>query len=292
MINSYITSQKPKSKNVSAMDLKTSYLAPLVKDNCDRNRTSPFAFTGNKFEFRMLGASQSPALANCVLSTILADELVQVTKELESGKSVKEIVKQNYEVHKRIVFNGNSYDKQWSKIASERKLVDIKDSVEAYMSLLDEKNIELFERNNVLSKREIKVRYLSYLRTYCESIITESIVMNNIINKQIVPSLEKYLDFTQSLLKNCEKAHLDIDYLKDRAKDLNERIVSLVEDSKKLQNITNSAITLTDITEKANYCKAQLLPLFSETRQIYDEVEHSIPSQFKPFPTYDDILFD
>ncbi len=292
MINSYITSQKSRSKNVSAMDLKTSYLAPLIKDNCDRNRTSPFAFTGNKFEFRMLGASQSPALANCVLSTILADELLMVTKELEKGKSVKEIVKQNYEAHKRIVFNGNSYDNQWSKIASERKLVDIKDSVEAYKSLLDEKNIELFERNNVLSKREIKVRYLSYVKTYCETIITEGIVMNNILNKQIVPSLEKYLDFTQSLLKNCEKSHLDTDYLKDRAKDLNQRIIALTENSKKLQNILNSAISLNDVTLKANCCKDQLLPLYNETRNIFDEIEHSIPSEFKPFPTYDDILFD
>ena len=291
MIESYIKEQKNYKAKVTAMDLKTTYLAPIMKDNCDRNRTSPFAFTGNKFEFRMLGASQSPALANTVLSTILANELTLCYEKLSKGETVKDIVKENYELHKKIVFNGNSYDNEWTKLASTRGLEDIKDSVTAYMSLLKKENIELFERNNVMSQREIKVRFLSYIKTYCESIITEATVLNNILNKQIIPSLLKYLKSILQTQELCKENELNTLYLDEISMDINYRVETLYDYSKKLQSVLKSAI-FANIDKKPIICRDKLLPLFAKIRILFDEIEHKMPSEFKPFPTYDDILFD
>ena len=292
MIEAYIGTLKKHKKDVSTMDLKTTYLAPIIKDNCDRNRTSPFAFTGNKFEFRMLGASQSPALANAVLSTIVADQLEKVIEKLESQKTIKEIVKQSYEQHKKIVFNGNSYDNEWREEAKRRGLVDIKDSITAFDSLLDAKNIKMFEENNVLSKREIKVRYLSYIKTYYESILTEAVVLLNILNKQIVPSLLDYLRYILKTEKKCKLNKLKFSHLKKTAEDINNRVIALTKNSSKLQEILDEVETLTDAKQKAVVCRDKILPLLNKSRQIFDEIEHKIPKKFKPFPTYDDMLFD
>ena len=292
MIENYLNQKNLCSHEKTLLNLKTSTIAPLYKDSCDRNRTSPFAFTGNKFEFRMLGASQSPALANVVLATILADELEKAIQQLNSGKSVKEIVAKNYAEHKRIIFNGNSYDKMWQVEAQRRGLGDIKDSLSAFNVLLKKENIALFEKTGVLSEKEINVRYFAYIKTYFESIYTECKVLANILAKQIIPAVTNYFDFLMTVCQNAKSLNLDCGEIEKKAKIINEKITQLLKCKQNLTMALEYATTIPNMKEKAIFARDTILPLIQDTRNIFDAIENNLPNQFKPFPTYDDLLLN
>lgn len=292
LINSYLGSADEIKNSKTLLNLKTSCIAPLYKDRCDRNRTSPFAYTGNKFEFRMLGASQSPALTNVVLSTILSAELDEILHNLQNGRTIKDVVKQNFKEHSRIIFNGNSYDSKWIQMAKERGLVDIKDSVTAYKSLLDKKNIDLFEKLGVLSKKEIEVRYASYLKTYFETILTECKVLENMLNKQILPSLLDYMTYLSETIEHAQKNKLEISHYKEKLKKVSQDSILLSDLEKLLNEKIKRCQDEDDITKKAIYARDEMVATMQKTRDVFDVIEHSLPNKFKPFLTYDDILFN
>ena len=296
-LNDFVKSNKFKKKKSSLLELKTSSVAKPYKDNCDRNRTTPFAYTGNKFEFRMVGSSQSIALSNTVLATIVADELKIINNKLEKVEAenveatiVKQII-ENITNHSRIIFNGNSYDESWVKEAKARGLIDYKNSVECYSRLLDEKNIKLFEDNSVLSKTELKVRYETYMQTYINDCVTEAKTLLDICLKQVVPNIENYINKTIDSLTKIEKFGSKNKVANKNLKILIEKQNSLVEKIEELRQVINLLKQKEDLTEKAKFCQETIQKSMLAVREIYDEIEFVLPEENKPFPNYDDLLF-
>ncbi len=291
VLKEYEKNAKVDKKGKSLLDLKTSSVAPLYKDNCDRNRTSPFAYTGNKFEFRMVGSSQNPALCNAILALTVADELKIVNKKIENGYDVKKIISDNIKKHSRIIFNGNSYDFAWSEEAKKRGLVDFKNSVDCYERLLNEENISLFEDNKILSRAEILVRYDTYLKAYCDSALTEAKTMITMIESEILPAIEKTLKEKlelvcllksekmekNSIAKICEKFALKISKLTENCEKIRGDIVEL------------GKIFLSK--EKAIFVRDILLRDMAKMRNEFDEIENIIPEKNRPFPNYDLLLY-
>lgn len=296
MLNDFVSSNKVKKKKVAKLDIKTSSVAKPYKDNCDRNRTTPFAYTGNKFEFRMVGSSQSIALSNTVLATIVADELKQINEKIDnSNENVETVVAnaviKNITDHSRIIFNGNSYDESWAKEAKERGLKDYKGSVECYKRLLDNDNIKLFETSGVLSQTELKVRYETYMETYISDCLIEARTLLDMCKKQVVPCIAKYIN-------NLIEFYDDAEDFGVKDKTSNKKIKELIEKNNKLNDkIEELALcvenikTKKDLEHKAMLCQENVCYLMEEVRNIYDEIESELPDENKPFPNYDDLLF-
>ena len=291
VLNNFIKSSKISTKSKTLLDLKAQSISKFFKDNCDRNRTSPFAFTGNKFEFRMVGSSQSTALPNIVIATIVADEFRSINEKLTNGESVDKIIKNNIKNHFRIIFNGNSYTDTWKKEAEKRGLVDIRNSVDAYNHLITKDNIDLFEKHGVLSRQELEVRYETYLKNYSESGLIECQILSDIVKSQIIPSLQKYLNRLLSLHENLKNNKINDSVTIKTAKQINEYINIIYDLNEKLENNLKKTNDITNELELATFTHDTLLKNMQDIRDIYDTIEHTIPTDLKPFPTYDDILF-
>ena len=295
MMEDFVKLNKVKKKKVSLLDMKTSSVAKAYKDNCDRNRTTPFAYTGNKFEFRMVGSSQSIAFSNTVLATIVADEFRLINERLQKSKDPEqEIVKviiDNITNHSRIIFNGNSYDDNWAKEAKNRGLVDYKNSVECYKRLLDENNIKLFEDSGVLSNTEVKVRYDTFMETYVSDCLIEAKTLVDMCKKQVLPSIEKYINKLIDTNNKLEKFGVKNKEAITKTKNLIESNIIL---SKKVEELVASVDTIKNknkIEDKADYCQKEVCKQMEEVREVYDKIEVVLPDIDKPFPNYDDILF-
>ena len=295
MMEDFVKSNKVKKKKGSILDMKTSSVAKTYKDNCDRNRTTPFAYTGNKFEFRMVGSSQSIAFSNTVLATIVADEFKLINERLQKSKSVdQEVVKiiiDNITNHSRIIFNGNSYDDNWAKEAKSRGLIDYKNSVECYKRLLDENNIKLFEDSGVLSNTEVKVRYDTFMETYISDCLIEAKTLVDMCKKQVLPSIEKYINKLIDTNNKLEKFGVKNKEAITKTKNLIESNIIL---SKKVKELVASVDTIKNknkIEDKADYCQKEICKIMLEVRDVYDNIEVVLPDVDKPFPNYDDILF-
>ncbi len=204
-----------KAKQGGTMNLGASTLPPLPKDNTDRNRTSPFAFTGNKFEFRMVGSSQSIARPNFVLNTIVAESLSQFADRLEKAKDfeaeVKALVKEMAREHKRIIFNGNNYSEEWVTEAEKRGLPNIRSTVEATQALTAPKNIRLLEKHGVLSQVEMESRCEIMLETYIKTIKIEALTMVEMAKRQILPAAVAYISELAGSIQGVKATGLDAD---------------------------------------------------------------------------------
>ena len=295
MMSDFVKLNKVKKKKVSLLDMKTSSVAKAYKDNCDRNRTTPFAYTGNKFEFRMVGSSQSIAFSNTVLATIVADEFKQINERLQKSKSIdQEVVKviiDNITNHSRIIFNGNSYDENWAKEAQGRGLIDYKNSVECYKRLLDEGNIKLFEDSGVLSNTEVKVRYDTFMETYISDCLIEAKTLVDTCKKQVLPSIERYIKNFIDTNSKLEKFGVKNKESKNKAKDLIDSYINLSNKVDELVCFINKIKERNTVEEKADYCQKEICKVMLEIRDIYDNIEVVLPDSDKPFPNYDDILF-
>lgn len=294
VLNDYVKTEKINKKSKTLLDIKTSSVAKLYKDNSDRNRTSPFAYTGNKFEFRMVGSSQSTALSNTVLCTIVADELSRINKLLDksdTNKNIKDIIIDNIKNHSRIIFNGNSYDKSWHEEAKQRGLVNITNCVDAYKSLVKEETISLFENNKVMSKTELNVRYETYLKSYTETVITETKALLGMTTKQIIPALNKYENRLLDLVKKLREEKLDYSKHLQIIENTNNCITTLYTLVGQLEEEQENLKKMQDALKSAEFARDEILPLMEKLRKVYDPVENLIPNEFKPFPNYDDLLF-
>ncbi len=294
IMENYVTTNKISKRNKSILDMKTKSVAKLYKDNCDRNRTSPFAYTGNKFEFRMAGSSQSMALCNAVLATIIADEIKNVNAVLEKStnieKDLRTIICDNIKNHKKIIFNGNSYDKSWQEEAKKRGLIDYRNCVDACSSLKTEKAIKLFTENGVMSETEINIRYNTYLKTYCEGIITEAKTLLNMIEKQVIPSLNNYLIYILNLLDKQKINRLENKNNVEISANINNCINSLYEKLNELNVLLESIEKIENIKEKSEFARDKILDIMFKIREIYDGIENIIPDEFKPFPSYNELV--
>ena len=287
-----------KYSEIKAEVLKiTSGLIPKFdKDKTDRNRTSPFAFTGNKFEFRRVGSDMSVSAANVVINTIVSDVLSDFADELSSAKdfdaAVIDIIRKSYSEHKRIVFNGNNYSDEWVKEAEKRGLLNLKTTVDALPYYLKKKNIDLFVRHGVLTETEVKSRYEIQLDSYVKIIEVEAKTMLNMARREILPAAIGYSDELANGLAAKASIGLDIEKtadkrLIDRLMKLNDKLLKAIE---KLEKDIKAAATKKESLEIAEYHRDVIIPDMDKLRAISDELETIVDKAYWNFPTYTEIL--
>lgn len=291
--------EKGKAYSASAKEtlkIGVSALPTIQKDSTDRNRTSPFAFTGDKFEFRMVGSSTNIACPNFILNTIVADELCSFADELESANdfnsALTNLIKKTIKKHKRIIFAGNNYSKEWEKEAAKRGLLNYKTTVDALPHYTDVKNVRLFKRMNVLSASEIKSRMEILLENYANILHIEAFTALDIARKEIAPAIIGYQSFILNEL-NAKKAFGAYNYdlekgILDKLSVLSSKFAAATE---KLATDIKGYDKSADNLVKAEYCKDKLLTDMEDLRKYADEMELILSKKFAPFPTYEDILY-
>jgi len=283
-------------KKKKSMEIGVTVLPHFSKDTTDRNRTSPFAFTGNKFEFRMLGSAFSIAGPNFILNTAVANGLCQFADLLEGSKNFQEdlaaLIKNTFANHKRIVFNGNNYAQEWVEEARNRGLSNLRTTVDALPEFVSEKSRELFSKNQVLTESELLSRYEILLESYCKTIHIEALTMIDMVKREIIPACLNYQSDLCKVLKrkkDCDgfDSYLEETFLKDVSK-----LSSLL--LKKLTTLEDATINTkdeADILELATVYRDSIFNAMSELRLIVDELEVMVAKKHWPLPTYGDILF-
>lgn len=269
-----------------------SVIPDFTKDNTDRNRTSPFAFTGNKFEFRGVGSSQSIAIANTMLNSILAYEMNEMADLIESGITPMEVIKSFFTNHKRIIFNGDGYSHNWEDEAKKRGLSNIKNTVDAIQTLKNPKMTKILLELGVLSENEIASRYEILLESYSKNIQVEALTSLKMIKNQIYPASISYLNDISQTAINLAKNNIDNKFILDDIKELSnlleyvKKAVSLLEiEIKKAQD------NKTDFNKAAYIWKDNVVSLMNKIRIIIDTIESKISDKYWPIPTYTDLLF-
>ena len=284
-------------KDKEVMKVGVHILPRFPKDTTDRNRTSPFAFTGNKFEFRMLGSDLSIAGPNIILNTIVVEELSQFADELEKAadfnEALEELIRRTIREHKRIIFNGNNYSDEWVKEAEKRGLLNLKTTADALPSFIAPKNIELFTKHRIFTTAELHSRYEILMEVYCKKLRIEALTMSEMARRQILPAISKY---ASSLVKTAlEKKRLSEDlpavYETETARRLSELSASLGEKILKLEDDLDTAAAISDIGEQAQFYKERILIDMAEARADADEAEGITAAEYWPFPTYTELLY-
>ncbi len=284
-------------KKKEMMSIGATVLPHFVKDTTDRNRTSPFAFTGNKFEFRSLGSSASVAGPNTVLNTAVAEVLTQFAEKLEGAKdiesAVRELVKETIVAHKRVIFNGNGYTDEWIEEAKARGLYNFKSTPESLPCFKEEKNVELFTKHHVLSETEIDSRYEIFLENYCKTLHIETLTMQDMVVKQFLPSLMKYEDEISAsvISKKSVSASIPTKAKEKLLESLAGYYETLTEKVEKLAADTDKAETIADALEQAKFYHDVVFADMTDLRATYDSCEPLIPEEVLPYPTYEQILF-
>ncbi len=275
----------------------TSGLIPKFdKDKTDRNRTSPFAFTGNKFEFRMVGSDMSVSSANIVINTAVADALGDFADVLENTEdfdaTVNNLIRNSFKDHKRIVFNGNNYSDEWVKEAEARGLLNLKTTVDALPYYLEQKNIDLFVRNGVLSETEIRSRYEIQLETYVKIIDVEAKTMVRMARREIIPAAIGYSNELASGLS--AKANIGIDIANCADKRLIDRLLllnhKLLKATEKLEKSIADSAKKTGTLAVAEFHRDVIIPDMEKLRHVADEIECMTDKAYWSFPTYEEIL--
>ena len=272
-------------------------LPRFPKDTTDRNRTSPFAFTGNKFEFRMLGSALSVSGPNVVLNTIVAEELCQFADQLEQAEDFEAalhcLIKATIKKHRRIIFNGNNYSDEWVAEAERRGLCNLRTTVDALPCFISDKNIALFTKHNIFTEAEMRSRYEILLDNYCKTLNIEALTMLDIIRKQIIPAVAAYIkDLSETALSKKQLCDtLSIDTEKTLIAHLSSLSGCLYKKTEKLEHDLLSTKNCTDVKAEADYFKDTILPSMQEARAVADELELICGEQYWPFPTYGDLLY-
>ncbi len=284
-----------KSKQGEEMTVGVSTVPWLKKDVTDRNRTSPFAFTGNKFEFRMLGSSDSIGCTNYILNSIVADVLSDFADRLEKAdnfeKAVIELLKESVKAHKRVVFNGNGYGNEWIEEAERRGLPNISCMLEAIPAIKSEKAVKLFEKHGVLTRIECESRADILYEEYAKQINIEAKTMEDMALKQIRPAVMKYSNELSKTVINLMEAGADPSTARGV---LNELVDKTDEFDRALKNLTvllNKNGEISDMAEKAASCRKEIVPAMEALRAPADELEKMVDEKYWPFPTYGDLLF-
>lgn len=267
-----------------------SVVPTFSKDNTDRNRTSPFAFTGNKFEFRAVGSSQSVAGPNTILNAILADAMEKMADEIESGKSFEDVVKEFVLAHKRIIFNGDGYSAEWEEEAAKRGLPNNKNTVDALKCLKEEKNLEMLDRLGVYSRVELGSRYEILLENYIKTIQVEGLTALKMAKSQIYPAVCDYLSKVSSEVIAAKEAGLDVDFLVDDANALAKLVKTMKEQMTTLEtNIAAAQASEEEIFEQAVAWRDDVFAMMQALRETVDQLEESIDAEYWPMPTYLDL---
>ena len=285
------------TKEKELLKIGVHTLPKFPKDTTDRNRTSPFAFTGNKFEFRMLGSSASISCANTVLNTTVAEELKQFADALEGATdfeaALHELIVKTISEHKRIIFNGDGYDESWVKEAEKRGLYNLKSTPDALKHLLDEKNVKLFTTHEVYTSTELEARHEVLLENYCKVINIEALTMLDMAHKDILPSMSAYSkELTDAALDKAKlDASIDISYEKDTVRKLGGMIGDMYRQVGKLESDLLKTKSISDMEELADFYKNDILADMAALRISGDEMETIASAEKWPYPSYGELLF-
>jgi len=277
------------------MRVGVSVLPAFSKDLTDRNRTSPFAFTGNKFEFRMLGSAFSIAEANIILNTIAADELSKFADRLEAAENftdeLHDIIKSTIKKHKRIIFNGNNYTDEWVKEAETRGLSNNQTTADALPLFKTEKNIALFERHNIFTRTEVYSRYEILIENYCKVLNIEALTMLEMSRKNIIPAVEKYSKMLADTASAKVNIAIPIDAEVMALTRLSNLTAAMYTETDTLESVTMGMKDYSDNTELSLYCRDKLIPAMEALREVADELETIVGEDYWPYPTYGSLLF-
>ena len=286
-------SQKTKEK----MQIGVSVLPAIPKDTTDRNRTSPFAFTGNKFEVRSLGSSLSISGPNVVLNTIVAETLDEFASRLEKSSDLnaelQELIKEKIIEHKKIIFNGNGYDDEWVREAEKRGLLNLKTLPDAMEHYLDAQNIEMFTKYGVYSESEMKSHHEVKLEKYSKVLNIEVNTMLDMIYKDILPASYAYMN---AVAESASKVMAIVPNAKCSAqanllKEISALSDKLDVEAQKLEKLHNEAVEIDDVSKQARFYADKVIPQMEATRAVADAIEPILGEKYKPYPSYSDLLF-
>ena len=298
LVDSIINDREYVSKGKQKMRTGVDVLPDFMKDTSDRNRTSPFAFTGNKFEFRALGSSLNIACPNYMLNTMVAEELSEFYDVLKDADdldaAIKALVKKVFTEHQNIIFNGNNYAPEWVEEAERRGLLNLKSLPDAMEHFLDKKNIDLFVKNKICSADEIRARYEIELESYSKQINIEALTMIDMAKKNILPAVTSYVrDLTDTALaKKALSNAIPTSVEEDLITSLSNKLVCF---SKKTAELEEAVIKASDYSDDnlkyAKYYRETVFALMQELRAVGDAMETETASEYWPYPSYGELLF-
>ena len=282
----------------TVMKLGVHVLPRFTRDNTDRNRTSPFAFTGNKFEFRMLGSSNSIACANIMLNAAVAESLKAYADRLEKADdfetALHDMIKKTIKDHKRIIFNGNGYDEGWITEATEKRgLLNLRTTPDALPCILEKKNVDMLTSHKVFTEAEIHSRYEITLENYCKTVNIEALTMLDMVHKEILPAVESYTrTLADTLLaKKAAVAELACKHETATIARLSQLTDEIATAADALHGAVMKLKTVTDVTKASEMIRDTVLQKMAELRVVCDEAETLTAESFWPYPTYDALLF-
>ena len=281
------------------MNIGANVLPHFFRDTTDRNRTSPFAFTGNKFEFRMVGSAASVSGPNVILNTAVAESLAQFYIELEGTKeedmehAVHELIKRAIRKHKKVIFDGNGYTDEWIQEAEARGLYNLPTTPDCMPYFISEKNISLFTKHHIYTKEEILSRYEIQLETYVKTIKIEAKAMIDMISKDLLPAVNS---FAATTAREASETKAYLPNISCTAQDaLIRRLTSDYTDMTNLIDKLKHELTqlggISSMQGAADYCRDRIIVTMNEIRTIADDAEAAIPNGFLPYPTYEELLF-
>jgi glutamine synthetase len=285
------------AKEKTQIKLGVHVIPRFPRDTTDRNRTSPFAFTGNKFEFRMVGSADSIACANMMINTAMADTLCAFADELEKtpdfNAGLQNLIKKTYREHKRIVFNGNGYDEAWLKEASGRGLQNLRATPDCLPYYYRPENIALFARNRVLSEAEIKSRAEIILENYCKVINIEARTMGGMVTRGILPAVSRYcgkISETVNAIKGVN-ASSNLPYELGTIETLNSLKAEIYALNERLSEVLAKTKSIQSVTERSMAFKNDVIPLMDALRTAVDGAESVTSNEYWPYPGYSELLF-
>ena len=298
IVDAIIKKEDYESQGKVMMETGAESLPAIRKDTTDRNRTSPFAFTGNKFEFRSLGSSLNISCPNMILNTIVADELSAFADELEGKKNVesaaRRLIRKTFKEHKKIIFNGDGYAEEWEAEAKKRKLLNLRSTPEALATYTDEKNVALFERNHVLTKKEIEARQEILLENYIKIINLEALTMLDMAKKDIFPAVSKFTATLAAAVtgKKAVSEKIRTDAEEKLLEKLSCLMCAFSEKIDELEDeLPGAKEYKDDILGCARFYCDTVFDTMEELRAISDEMEMCTDAKFWPYPSYGELLF-
>ena len=298
MVQAIIDGEDYVSHGKERMETGVEVLADFKKDTSDRNRTSPFAFTGNKFEFRALGSALNIGCPNYMLNTMVAEELSQFYVELKGAQNinsaVRSLVRNVLTEHQRIIFNGDNYADEWVEEAQKRGLYNLKSLPDAFAHFLDRKNIDLFVKNKIVTEAEYRARYEIELETYSKRINIEALTMIDMAKKKITPAVTAFVrELTDAALaKKALSAAIPTSVEEDLIMSLSNKLVCFVKKTSELEDaVMNAGDASSDPLERARYFRENIFAKMQELRAVGDSMETETSSDFWPYPSYTELLF-
>ncbi len=298
LVDSIINGEEYISHGKERMQTGVDVLADFKKDTSDRNRTSPFAFTGNKFEFRALGSALNIGCPNYMLNTMVAEQLSQFYVELKNAEdmtaAVKSLVKNVLTEHRRIIFNGDNYTDEWVAEAKRRGLLNLKSMPEAFAHFMDRKNVALFVKNKIVTEAEYRARFEIELETYCKQINIEALTMIDMAKKKIAPAVTEFVgSLTEiALSKKALSAAIPTTYEENLITSLSNKLVCFVNTADELEDaVLGAAEHRVNILDRARYFREEIFAKMQELRAIGDSMETETAADYWPYPSYSELLF-